>query len=108
MQWISEKENPPEKSTQNKNIHLNKFFLNNFRWVPDSRHREEGKSSRERFEKVRVNAPFFGISGFWVGFWACRISQAAQISQPLLLGQTWNQNPKPLYPETGITLSIFL
>ena len=31
---------------------------------------EEGKSSRELFEKARVNAPFFGISGFWVGLWA--------------------------------------
>ena len=38
-----------------------------FRWVPDSCHREEGKSSRELFEKVRVNVVFFGSSLFgWV------------------------------------------
>ena len=33
--------------------------LNSFRWVPDSCHREEGKSSRELFENVRVNSLFF-------------------------------------------------
>ena len=31
-----------------------KVFLNNFHLVPDSCHREEGKSSRKLFEKVRV------------------------------------------------------
>ena len=46
-----------------------RVFLDNFSWVPDSRHREEGKSSRELLEKIHVNAVFsFGISGFWVGF----------------------------------------
>ena len=45
-------------------------FLNSFRWVPDSCHRETGKSSRELFEKVRVDAFFVGICGFWVGCWA--------------------------------------
>ena len=58
----------PKKSTQNKKVHLNKFFLNNFRGFPDLCHREEG-SSRELFKKVRVNAVFlcyFGILGeFW-------------------------------------------
>ena len=58
----------PKKTTQNRKFHLNTFFLNNCHWVPDSCHREEGKSSREVFEKVRVNAVFVGISGFWVGF----------------------------------------
>ena len=48
--------------------------LNNFRRAPDSCHREEGKSSRELFEKVRVNAPLFGVSGFWVGFCASKYS----------------------------------
>ena len=31
-------------------------YLKTFCWVPDSRHREEGKSSRELLEKVRVNS----------------------------------------------------
>ena len=44
--------------------------LNNFRWVPDSRHRREGNSSRELFEKSSCKCGVFGISGFWVGFWA--------------------------------------
>ena len=59
----------PKKSTPNKKVHLDKFLLNNFRWVPDSCHREEGKSSCEFFEKVRANAVFFGISGFLVSSW---------------------------------------
>ena len=42
--------------------------MNNFRCVPDSCHREEGKSLRDFFERVRVDATFcFGMSGFgWV------------------------------------------
>ena len=52
-----------------------RVFLNNFEisisWVPDSCYRKEGKHCfRELFENVRVNAVFFGISGFWVGIWA--------------------------------------
>ena len=43
-------------------------FLNSFCWVPDSRHREEGKSSRELFGKVRVNAVFFWYFGIVGGF----------------------------------------
>ena len=43
-----------KKSTQNKKVHLN-----NSHRAPNSCHREEGKSSCELFEKVRVNAPFF-------------------------------------------------
>ena len=34
-------------------------FLNNFRSVPDSCHREGGKSAREPSEKIRVNTVFF-------------------------------------------------
>ena len=60
--WPQE-ENPPESKNQNKKVHLNKF-LNNFRWVPDSCHREEGKCSRELYRK----RAFGVISGFWVGF----------------------------------------
>ena len=61
------RKNPPkiDKKTLSEQV-----FLNNFHWVPDSCHREEGKSSRELFEKARVNAVSFGISGFGVGFWA--------------------------------------
>ena len=51
---LLEEENPPEKKSSSEQV-----FLNNFRWVPDSCHREEGESSRELFEKVRVNTAFF-------------------------------------------------
>ena len=57
----------PKKSTQNKKKSFEQFFLNNLRRVPDSRHRDEGKSSREFFEKVRVNAVFFLV--FWDYGW---------------------------------------
>ena len=77
----SREENPPERSTQNRKVHPKQVHLNNFHWVPDSRHREEGKSSRELFEKVRVNAlVFFGISGFWVGFGASKLHIKTQKS----------------------------
>ena len=55
--------NPPKMKSSSERV-----FLNNFRWVPDSCHRKAGKSSRELFEKVRVNAVifwYFGILG-WV------------------------------------------
>ena len=44
-------------------------FLNNFHWAPDSCHREECKSLRKRFDKVRVNVlPFFcWYFGIWGG-----------------------------------------
>ena len=62
-------------------------FQNNFCRVPDSGQREEGKRSREFFEKVRVNAVFFGISGFWVGFW------------PSIIGTLWPKSAcAPLLP----------
>ena len=59
---------PPEKIHPRLKSSSERVFLNNFCWVPDSRHRgERGTSSRELFEKVRVNAVFFvGVSGFWV------------------------------------------
>ena len=56
-----------KKSTRNKKLIRTNF--NHFCRVPDLCHMEEGKSSREFFEKVRVNGVFFGISGFWVGCW---------------------------------------
>ena len=68
----------PKKSTQNKNVHLNKFFLNNFRRVSDSRHREEGKSSRELFRKTSRERGVVGILGFWVGVWASRFRQTTR------------------------------
>ena len=75
---ISEKENPPPPPPKKKNnlkSSSEQVFLNNFRWVPDSCHREGGKSLRELFEKVRTNEVLFvGISGFWVGFSASKIS----------------------------------
>ena len=37
-------------------LRVSQVFLNNIRWVPDSCHREEGKSSRELFEKVCINS----------------------------------------------------
>ena len=55
-----------KKSTQIKSSSEH-VVLSNFRWVPDFHHREEAKSSFELFEKVRVNAEYFGISGLgWV------------------------------------------
>ena len=54
---------PPKIKKSSEQVHLN-----NFRWVPDSCHREEGKSSRELSEKVRVSAVFWGYSGFGVGY----------------------------------------
>ena len=66
----SKEEIHPKKSTQIKSS-SERVFLNNFRRVPDSRHREEGKNSHEFFEKnSRKRGVFFGISGFWVGLWA--------------------------------------
>ena len=62
----------PEKSTQNKSS-SEQVFLNKFRWVPDSCHREECRSSRKLFEKVRTKRCFVlvvRISGCWVGFGA--------------------------------------
>ena len=55
---------PPENSEFSPPLNFRRFdppkvFLNNFRLVPDSCCSEEGKSSREPFEKVRVNAVFF-------------------------------------------------
>ena len=48
---------PPKYKSSSEQVHL----------VPDSCHREEGKSSCDFFEKVRINEVFFGISGFCVG-----------------------------------------
>ena len=60
----STRKNPPKiKKSSSEQV-----FLNNFRSVPDSCHREEGKSSRELFEKVRVNAVFFWYFGILGGF----------------------------------------
>ena len=56
-------ENPPEKIHPKLKSSSEQVFLNNFHWVPDSCHREEGKSSRELFEKVRVNAVFLNVFG---------------------------------------------
>ena len=45
------------------------YLIKNIRSVPDSRHRENGKSARELVEKLRLNAfLFFGVSGFGVDF----------------------------------------
>ena len=57
-------------STQNKKSSSEQVFLNNCCCAPNSCHREGAKSSCELFEKVRVKAVFFGISGFWVDFCA--------------------------------------
>ena len=66
----SEEENPPEKIHPKQKSSCEQVLLNDFRWFPDSCHREEGKSSRELFEKVRVNAVFlwyFEILGGFLG-----------------------------------------
>ena len=56
----SEEENPPENPPKIKSSSEH-VFLNNFRWVTDSCHWEEGKGSHELFENVRVNVVVF----FW-------------------------------------------
>ena len=60
----SAEENPPDKIRPKYTSSSEQAFLNNFCWVFKLRHREEGKSSRELFEKVRVNAVFFWC--FWI------------------------------------------
>ena len=64
---LAEEEIHPKRSTPQKSS-SEEMFLNNFCWVPDSCDREEGKSSRELFEKVRVNAVFFWYFGILGGF----------------------------------------
>ena len=50
------------KIHENMNVHLNEvFFLNNSCWVPDPRHREEGKSSHELFEKKSCKRGVFSL-----------------------------------------------
>ena len=57
------------------------MFLNNFRRVPDSCHREVGKSSHEFFKKSSCErGVFFGISGFRVGCWASSLSRVKRRS----------------------------
>ena len=71
--------NPPVKIHPKYKSSSEQVFLNTFCWVPDSSfQREAGKSSRKLFKKVRVSAVFFGISGFWVGFWASIIVRKTQ------------------------------
>ena len=51
----------PKTCTQNKKVHVNKFIWTiSVGFLTRVTCREEGKSSRELFEKVRVNAVFFG------------------------------------------------
>ena len=66
----SQEENPPppRKNPPKIKSSSERVFLNNFRWVPDSCHRNAGKSSRKLFEKVRVNAVFLWYFGIWGGF----------------------------------------
>ena len=75
--YSEEELHPPEKIHPNwkSPVHLHKFFWAiSVGFLPHvTCHREEGKSSREPFEKVRVNAVFFGISGFWVGLGALKL-----------------------------------
>ena len=44
-------QNPPKMKSASEQV-----YLNSFRWLPDSRHRGKGKSSRDFFSKVCVNA----------------------------------------------------
>ena len=63
---------PSKNFSQNKKSSSEQAFLKNCRWVPDSSHREVGKSSHELFEKVRLNAVFFwyfGILGGLLGLY---------------------------------------
>ena len=64
-----EKDLPEKIHPQIEKSSSEQVCLNNFRCVPDSRHREEGKSSRELLEKVRVNAAF--CRKVWVSINSC-------------------------------------
>ena len=57
--WTFLQSSGKENASQIKEVSSEQVFLNNFRWVPDSCHREEGKNSRELFEKIRVKAAVF-------------------------------------------------
>ena len=59
---------PPKKNPPKKESSFEQIYLNNVCWVCDSHHREAGKSSHELFEKVRVNAVFWGYFWILVGF----------------------------------------
>ena len=67
----SQEENPPEKMHPKWNVHLNKFSLNNFRWVPDfasqGRRRKFARTSRKSSRKRRVFFSYFGIRGGFSG-----------------------------------------
>ena len=74
-------------------------FLNNFRWVPDSCRKEEGKSLRELFEKVGVIAVlfwYFGISG-----WSEKSPALIKIKSALPPPNP-KYNPPPHPPKRGI------
>ena len=82
------RKNPPPKRNSSEQV-----FLNNFCWVPDSPYREKGKSSRELFEKVRVNAVFFWyfriLSGSEKGvFWKRGLFQKSPFLEILESPQT--------------------
>ena len=59
-----------KKSTPNTQVHRNEFFLTISVGFLTRVTGKAGKSSHDLVEKVLVNAVFFRISGFWVGFGA--------------------------------------
>ena len=105
---MSEEGNPPGKIYPNwKNIWTS-FFSEKFHWVPVSCFREEGKSSRELFEKVRVNAVFVWYFGFWVGLWASKVLSSKNRKNDETLGQ-WKIYPKSLgsvFSRAGIDAAL--
>ena len=62
----------PKKSTHILKSSSEQVFLNNLCWVPDSRHREKGKSSRELFEKSSCKCGVLWYFGIWGGGWASK------------------------------------
>ena len=67
---LSLEENSPDEIHPKQQSSSEQVFLINFRWVPESCHGEEGKSSRELLEKVCVNAvPFLVFGDFEWGYW---------------------------------------
>ena len=58
----------PKKSTQNKKVHLNKFFRTTFVGVLARVTENKGKVRASFSKKFAWTRYFFGISGFWVGF----------------------------------------
>ena len=76
------KRNLPKKIHPEQKSSSERVFLNNFRWVPDSCHREAGESSRELFKKVRVDSVFLWHFGIWGGVFGPLWTESGMFCKP--------------------------